>query len=170
MIINERDHHFGRRSNSAWAKYADALRRISLTLRSSGSPARAPSDVRRFPSERRHAPPLAISAFLTHSLSDCDVQPIFAAIEVARRPPRGMILLVLEARAERRVRALRVKTGSSSCLPSLHLLKVRSLRQTRRGSTFSTTARLRIAYLPYAKCRRGSFAAARTLTVASKVH
>ena len=31
--------------------------------------------------------------------------------------------------AERRVPALRVKTASSSCLPSLHLLKVRSLRQ-----------------------------------------
>jgi hypothetical protein len=36
--------------------------------------------------------------------------------------------------AERRASAPRRKTGSSSCLPSLHLLKVRSLRQTRGGS------------------------------------
>jgi hypothetical protein len=30
MLVDELDHHFGRRSSSAWAKKADALRRISL--------------------------------------------------------------------------------------------------------------------------------------------
>jgi hypothetical protein len=47
-----------------------------------------------------------------------------------RRPPRGMILLVLENQPNRAC-ALPAKIGSLSCLPSLHLLKVRSLRQTR---------------------------------------
>ena len=40
--------------------------------------------------------------------------------------------------AEPRVCAPRMKTGSSSCLPSLHLLKVRSLRQTRGRSEFDS--------------------------------
>ena len=35
MIVDERDHGLDRRSSSAWAKYADALRRISLACRSS---------------------------------------------------------------------------------------------------------------------------------------
>jgi hypothetical protein len=35
MLVDERHHYFGRRSSSAWAKYADALRRISLARFSS---------------------------------------------------------------------------------------------------------------------------------------
>jgi len=35
MFVDERDHHFARRSSSAWAKNAAALRRISLVRRSS---------------------------------------------------------------------------------------------------------------------------------------
>ena len=35
MVVDERDHHFARRSSSAWAKYADAFRRISLARFSS---------------------------------------------------------------------------------------------------------------------------------------
>jgi hypothetical protein len=35
MVINEADHHFGRRSSSAWAKYAEAFRKISLARFSS---------------------------------------------------------------------------------------------------------------------------------------
>src|SRR4029077_1672292 len=81
VFVDERRHGLNRRSSSAWAKYADALRRISLACRSSrfsrssafrrsatsvGTPARVP---------------LSTSAFLTHSLSVCGVQPIFAAIE-----------------------------------------------------------------------------------------
>ncbi len=33
MLVDERHHHLLRRSSSAWAKYADALRRISWTWR-----------------------------------------------------------------------------------------------------------------------------------------
>src|SRR5436190_10940980 len=82
MIIDERDHGFTRRSSSAWAKYADALRRISFACRSSrfsrssafsfsaisvGTPARLP---------------LSTSAFFTQSRSVCGVQPILAAIDM----------------------------------------------------------------------------------------
>ena len=35
LIVDERDHGLCRRSSSAWAKYADPLRRISLACRSS---------------------------------------------------------------------------------------------------------------------------------------
>src|SRR6202521_3604056 len=35
MIVYEDDHGLNRRSSSAWAKYAEALRRISLAWRSS---------------------------------------------------------------------------------------------------------------------------------------
>jgi hypothetical protein len=37
MRVDKRQHHLARRSNSAWAKYADALRRISLARRSSAT-------------------------------------------------------------------------------------------------------------------------------------
>src|SRR5690606_37627922 len=35
VLVDEPHHHFGRRSSFAWAKYADALRRISLARFSS---------------------------------------------------------------------------------------------------------------------------------------
>src|ERR1700722_4860199 len=44
--------------------------------------------------------------------------------------------------AEPQACALPAKIGSVSCLPSLHLLKVRSLRQTRSGSAFPADAYL----------------------------
>src|SRR6266481_8310987 len=81
VIVNEGDHGLNRRSSSAWAKYADALRRISFACRSSrfsrskafsfsavsvGTPARLP---------------LSTSAFFTHSRSVCAVQPILAETE-----------------------------------------------------------------------------------------
>jgi len=81
VIVNEGDHGLNRRSSSAWAKYADALRRISFACRSSRfSRSRAfifaaMSEVR--PGLR----PLSTSAFFTHSLSVCGVQPIFVAID-----------------------------------------------------------------------------------------
>ncbi len=82
MRLNEIHHHFDRRSSSAIAKYAEALRRISLAWRNSrfsrsrafilsaislGTPARLP---------------LSTSAFLTQSFSVFAEQPIFAAIDV----------------------------------------------------------------------------------------
>src|SRR5690606_22635476 len=69
MLADEAGHRLNGRSSSAWAKYADALRRISFACRSSrfsrssafsrsassvGTPARLP---------------LSTSAFLTHSSS-----------------------------------------------------------------------------------------------------
>src|SRR5271163_1795875 len=82
MIVDEGDHGLNGRSSSAWAKYADALRRISFAWRSSRFS--RSSAFRRSAISAGTPPrtPLAISAFLTHSLSDCAVQPILAAIEV----------------------------------------------------------------------------------------
>jgi hypothetical protein len=44
MIVDEADHGLDRRSSSAIAKYADALRRISLAWRSSRASLRIPVD------------------------------------------------------------------------------------------------------------------------------
>src|ERR1700740_2576492 len=66
LIVDERDHHFGRRSSSAWAKYADALRRISLARRSSRF-SRSSSLIRlRSSVETPPRRPLSISACCTH--------------------------------------------------------------------------------------------------------
>src|SRR5690606_1423875 len=47
LIVDEGDHGLNRRSSSAWAKYADALRRISLAWRNS-RPSRSRSLIRRY--------------------------------------------------------------------------------------------------------------------------
>src|SRR5690606_7999034 len=81
VLVDEHDHHLGRRSSSAAAKYADALRRISFARFSSRtSRSRSFSRARslvvtpsRLPESR--------SACRTHFLSVSGVQPIFAAIE-----------------------------------------------------------------------------------------
>src|SRR5450755_4313481 len=82
MGVDERHHHFPRRSNSAWAKYADALRKISFARFSSRfsrskSFIRSGSDVlspARWPESR--------SEPCTQRRSDSAVHPILAAIEV----------------------------------------------------------------------------------------
>ncbi len=82
MIVDEGDHGLNRRSSSAWAKYADALRRISLTCRSSRF---SRSSAFSFSATSVGMPglrPLSRSAFFTHSCSVCAVQPIFAAIDI----------------------------------------------------------------------------------------
>src|SRR5207237_9711306 len=80
LIVDERDHGLCRRSSSAWAKYADALRRISLACRSSRfSRSRAFSRAA-ISVVTPGARPLSRSAFFSHSLSVCPVQPILAAI------------------------------------------------------------------------------------------
>src|SRR5262249_1059314 len=82
MLVDERDHYFGRRSSSAWAKKAAALRRISLArfnskfsrsscLRRSCSEVVSPA---RFPWSR--------SACLTHLRKVSAVHPILLAIEL----------------------------------------------------------------------------------------
>lgn len=81
VIVDERDHGLNRRSSSAWAKYALALRRISLACRSSRF---SRSSAFSFVATSVGTPtrtPLSRSAFFTHSRSVCAVQPIFAAID-----------------------------------------------------------------------------------------
>ena len=81
MIVDERNHGLNRRSSSAWAKYALALRRISLACRSSRfSRSRAFSFVATSVGTPARAP-LSRSAFFTHSCSVCAVQPILVAID-----------------------------------------------------------------------------------------
>jgi hypothetical protein len=76
------DHHFDRRSNSAIAKYADALRRISFAWRSSRF-SRSSAFMRSAISlETPGRLPLSTSAFLTQSFRVCGAQPIFAEIDM----------------------------------------------------------------------------------------
>src|SRR5580692_10768966 len=81
VIVDEGNHGLNRRSSSAWAKYALALRRISLACRSSRfSRSRAFSFVATSVGTPARTP-LSRSAFFTHSCSVCAVQPILAAID-----------------------------------------------------------------------------------------
>jgi len=83
VIVDDGDHGFDRRSSSAAAKYADALRRISLAWRSSRfsrSSAFSFADSSAGASGDR---PLLRSAFWTHSRSVCGEQPNFPAIETS---------------------------------------------------------------------------------------
>src|SRR5207344_3311700 len=79
--VDERHHHFGRRSSSAWAKKADALRRISFARFSSrfsrSSSLSRSRSVLVTPARR----PWSRSACRTHLRSVSAVHPIFAAIE-----------------------------------------------------------------------------------------
>ena len=82
MVIDELDHHFVRRSSSAWAKYAAALRRISLA-RCSSRFCRSSSCTRRRSSLVTPCRwPLSTSYRRTHLRRVSAVQPIFAAIEL----------------------------------------------------------------------------------------
>src|SRR5258708_1684980 len=81
MIVDESDHGLNRRSSSAWAKYADALRRISLACRSSRFSRSSALSLAAISVVSPGLRPLSTSAFLTHSFSVCAVQPIFPAIE-----------------------------------------------------------------------------------------
>src|SRR5690348_17873582 len=81
MIVDEGDHGLYRRSSSAWAKYADALRRISLACRSSRFSRSSALSFAAMSVVRPGWRPLSRSACFTHSFSVCPVQPIFAAID-----------------------------------------------------------------------------------------
>ena len=82
MVIDEIDHLFDRRSNSAIAKYALALRRISFAWRSSRF-SRSKAFIRSAISlETPGRLPLSTSAFLTQSFRVCGAQPIFAEIDI----------------------------------------------------------------------------------------
>src|SRR5262247_2704851 len=81
MLIDEGDHHFGRRSSSAWAKKAAALRRISLA-RFNSLTSRS-SSLRRSRSELDRPGRFAWSrsACRTYLRKVSPVQPILLAIE-----------------------------------------------------------------------------------------
>src|SRR6478609_407599 len=100
VIVDERDHGLNRRSSSAWAKYAEALRRISLAWRSSRfSRSKALSFVATSVGTRARTP-LSRSAFFTHSCSVCAVQPI-GGDRRHRRPPWGMLAFVIQNQPHR---------------------------------------------------------------------
>src|SRR5258705_8270045 len=89
MLVDERDHYLGRRSSSASAKYADALRRISLA-RPSSRFSRSSSWIRlRSSVETPALRPESISARWIHLRSASVEQPIFEAIDriVSQREP-----------------------------------------------------------------------------------
>src|SRR5262249_25929691 len=81
MIVDESEHGFPPASSSAWAKYAEALRRISFACRSSRF---SRSSAFSFSATSAGIPtrlPPSTSVFFTHSFSVCAVQPIFAATD-----------------------------------------------------------------------------------------
>src|SRR5690606_35768525 len=81
MGVDERQHHLPRRSSSAWAKNADALRRISLARRSSAfSRSSSLARSRSASAALRRGSALA-SARCTHERSVWVVQPILPAID-----------------------------------------------------------------------------------------
>src|SRR5512132_4408965 len=80
MLVDERLHDLDRRSSSAIAKYAEALRRISFACRSSRT-SRSSALIRSRSSLVVPARPLSRSACRTQPRSVSAVQPIFAAIE-----------------------------------------------------------------------------------------
>src|SRR5690554_1711283 len=77
MLVDKGDHRFSGRSSSAWAKYAEALRRISLACRSSRfSRSRALSFSATSLGTPARRPP-STSAFFTQSFRVWAEQPIF---------------------------------------------------------------------------------------------
>src|SRR5258705_7582523 len=84
--IDEADHGFHRRSSSAWAKYALALRRISLAWRNSRI-SRSSALMRSRSSVVGPArKPRARSAWRPPGCSVCALQPILAAIQGEAAP------------------------------------------------------------------------------------
>jgi hypothetical protein len=134
VIVDERDHGLNRRSSSAWAKYADALRKISLACRNSrfsrsrafsrlatsvGRPARVP----RYPlppSLPSRSAPAPCSRSWLRSRKSLPTARDAPARDPAPSAPHG--------------HALQEKTCSPSSLSWLHLLKSWSLRHSRGGS------------------------------------
>ena len=121
MIVDERDHGLDRRSSSAWAKYADALRRISLAWRNSRI-SRSSDFIRSRSSLVRPAAAPIRSACRTHLRSVSPVQPILDAIEP----------IAAHCDADRRV----LQHHSHRPLPDLRRKSIGCL--LRHGPTFSS--------------------------------
>lgn len=82
MRFNKVHHHFDRRSSSAIAKYADAIRSISLACRSSRFSRSSAFILSAMSLEMPARLPLSTSAFLTQSFNVFAEHSIFAAIDV----------------------------------------------------------------------------------------
>src|SRR5690606_28488352 len=106
VLINEGDHRLNGRSSSAWAKYAEALRRISLACRNSRfSLSRALS----FSAISVVTParlPLSTSAFLDHALRVCAEPPILPATDTTAAQRDGY-----SPPCSRTIRRARVRTS-----------------------------------------------------------
>jgi len=89
MLVDEGNHRLNGRSSAAWAKYADALRRISLACRSLRT---SRSNASSFSAVSVGTPPrfpLSTSDFFTHSNSVCPEHPIFSATDVTAAQGEG---------------------------------------------------------------------------------
>ena len=96
VIVDERDHRLNGRSSSAWAKYADALRRISLACRNSRF---SRSSALIWPVSCVVGPgrsPWSRSDRRTQLRSVSPVQPILSCNRVDRRPLRRVLRLVIK--------------------------------------------------------------------------
>src|SRR5262249_61753262 len=140
VLVDERHHYFGRRSSSAWAKKAAALRRISLArfnsrfsrsscLRRSRSVLVSPARL-----------PWSRSACRTHWRKDSGGQPILPAIETI-----AVHCDSCSAWCSKTIRTARSRTsgeyfGTDFMTP--YPLKIWSLRQTRGGSLDSEGRRV----------------------------
>ena len=108
------DHHFTRRSSSAWAKYAEAFRRISL-VRFSSRTSRSRSFSRCSLVGRQSAAVPAVTLGLTHPLP----QRLRCAAHLAgdgrdRRPLRGMLRAMLPHQTDRALADFR-RISTRSC-------------------------------------------------------
>ena len=133
--IDEADHGFHRRSSSAWAKYALALRRISLAWRSSRF-SRSSALMRSRSSVVVPGPLALVALGLPHPVR----QRLRRAADLGRdrgdrRPLRGVLARGAPTPSAPRAHAPRPRTSGMSCDSSwLQSLKSWSLRQTRGGS------------------------------------
>ena len=122
VIVDEGDHGLNRRSSSAWAKYAEALRRISLAWRSSRFSRSSALSLSAISVVRPGLRPLSRRPSSPTHCSVCDVQPILRRYRDDRCPSRRMLALVIHHHPHRTRTDLRRKL-------------VRCL--ARHGSTFS---------------------------------
>ena len=122
VIVNESNYRRNGRSSSACAKYADALRSISLACRNSRTSRSSASTLSATSVGTSARLLLLTSAFFTHSCSVCGRQPIFSAIDTTAP-------IATDGAASGRkpsvppARGLRAQTCSPSCSSWLYLLR-----------------------------------------------
>ena len=99
-MVDEGDHHFWR-SSSAFAKYADANRRISLAFLSSRFSFSSAFSLARSSVVKPSRFPVSRSACRTHRRNVSAVQPIFVAIETMTGQVGSLSLTLLEDQPNR---------------------------------------------------------------------